>query len=254
MSNEKYTLELSKHEFYWLARAWGFTRIPFLSDSLCEFSQNQIEEYQEKAKQSLLERGFITPQKNFGWQIDHIVAGFVYWIATSTRVFAFELFRRNGQSIKANIYVQDNGTSLVMLITNASYELTLFQKPDGHIEQLSAWFNVEETSKTSDSVILPSPLAQNLILDVWNDTSKVKKYVDSSGQKDPFITAWLENVELFASMSVKERRFGKIDTVRKLCALKSENQIWISSNNQLTTFSQVTQEAMKVALNTFFGG
>lgn len=252
MSKEKYTLELSKHELYWLASAWGFTRIPFLRDSLQGFSQNQIEEYQEKATQSLLNRGFIKPLNKFGWQIANIPAKLVRWISTSNRVFTFELIRRNGKSIDANVYTQENGISLIMLITDNGYEFTLFQKPDGHIEQLSAWLNLQKVTGNLDSIILPSPMSKNLILNIWNDKSKAQKYVNGSGQANPFMTAWLENVEVFASMAVKEIRFAKTDTLHGFCTIKSENQTWVSSNNQLATFSQATPKSMNIALHAFF--
>lgn len=250
MKSEKYTLELTDSELYWLASAWGFSRLPLINNEFQNFFQREIDARLDDARASLLNRGLIKPSSGFGWQLESVPAGLVRWIATANQVSVFKISYRTGATLFANFYHQDKH-SLSLLKKNDVYEFSLYQQPDEHVKQMIAWMSAEKTSAHEKNVVLPTQVTGSLIRDMWRDHEITQNYIQNSGWDDSSNIPWIETTDRFVTLTFYKIQAEKILPIRDISFIGKEYQIWISSGNATPGFSPINREALETTIKTF---
>ncbi len=221
-SENVFQLELSRLELLWLANILGYVQFPLLE---IDSSVGDVRSELPIVQKELQERGLITYQANYGWQVEKVLVVISQLIANPDKVLVQQICNKDGTirrifvypSLEFPLLIEDDGSLLI----------TLHPEPDSLIAKQKTILKLPAKptlAKTTFSV--PNKVLPNF-LNLTKSEINVRLVESGLSEKDAAeLTKFLESIQAMCTQSVLQSKEGDLMITNQKSLIWNQKQIF----------------------------
>jgi len=222
-----YEIQFTVAELFWLIKAFKINRLPLPEFDNAGYPIPEAGKKYTQAQISLEARTMIR-KSGAGWEVDHLPAALVHWLANAKNMVKMTYLKRAGDSSRLSIFLEKDG-ALSVETKDESMDFVIYQNIDdlesNLIERLNASF--ADIKPSTSKYEIPQPEA--IIRAAWNDkkmTEDILKKIGRDEKKSRSTIKWLDSLLWIAILSQVnlESQSARIESQTFLCG--DDQKVW----------------------------